>query len=255
MGRELILSSKLPSLCSCHRSWWVARTACGSFIVWGTTSLCLDIIALFWWVLNENGAFLLKNKMKIRLEELSEWKITNKAIWARQAGRSCWANFLMALVEAEVVKWNGPYGYNFKDSKDASKFWVGFSRMPSHVISIALGVLCRSQWDVYFQGASKNHRLINTCWNGPQEVSGPNCCSDQGQLWDQMRLLQALSWWVLEASKDTDCILPEHPFAVLDSSHGVPRCFGKTYPKSLITLHKFLAGCSSAVAKGQQQNS
>lgn len=150
--------------------------------------------------------------------------------------------------------WNGPYFYNFKDSKDASKFWVGFSRMPSHVISIAMGVLCRSQWELYFQGASKNHRLITTCWNRPQEVSGPNSCSDQRQLWDQMRLLQALSWWVLEVSKDTDCILPEHPFAVLDSSFGVPRCFGKTSPKSLIMLHKFLAGCSSAVAKGQQQN-
>lgn len=69
--------------------------------------------------------------------------------------------------------WNGPYFYNFKDSKDASKFWVGFSRMPSHVISIAMGVLCRSQWELYFQGASKNHRLITTCWNRPQEVSGP----------------------------------------------------------------------------------
>lgn len=44
-------------------------------LIWGTANFCLDIMSLFWWDLSGNRMFMLKNKMKMWLQELPKWKI------------------------------------------------------------------------------------------------------------------------------------------------------------------------------------
>lgn len=43
---------------------------------------------------------------------------------------------------------------------------------------------------------------VSTGGKGPQQISSPTTCTNQGQLWDQTRLLRALSSRVLETSKE-----------------------------------------------------
>lgn len=43
---------------------------------------------------------------------------------------------------------------------------------------------------------------------GPQEVSGPTSCSQQGQLQGQTRMLSDVSSWVLKTSRDGACTAP-----------------------------------------------
>lgn len=56
-------------------------------------------------------------------------------------------------------------------------------------------------------------------WKVFQEVSSPTCCSELGQLEDQIRLFRARSRQLLKASEDEEGSLSGQPVPVIDCPH------------------------------------